>query len=65
MVEFGERVRALAVTAGGLSNDPESSHFNDQGERYARGELREVYFYPEDLEGHVEERYRPGERGWN
>ncbi len=52
-VEFGPRVRARAVTAGGLSSDPASPHFNDQAQRYAAGDLRPVYFYPEDLTGHV------------
>ena len=61
VVEFGDRVRARAVTAGGESGDPRSPHFNDQAERYATGNLREVYFYPDQLEDHVERRYRPGE----
>ncbi len=47
VVEFGERVRALAVSAGGESGDPRSPHFNDQAERYATGNLREVLFYPD------------------
>jgi len=61
VVEFGERVRARAVTAGGESGDPKSKHFDDQAQRYASGDLREVYFYPDQLTGHVERRYRPGE----
>jgi acyl-homoserine-lactone acylase len=61
VVEFGPKVRALAVSAGGESGDPASPHFNDQAQRYADGNLREVYFYPEQLEGHTERRYRPGE----
>ncbi|HEV2865869.1 MAG TPA: penicillin acylase family protein [Allosphingosinicella sp.] len=61
VVEFGPRVRALAVTAGGESGDPRSPHFNDQAERYATGNLREVYFYPDQLAGHTERTYRPGE----
>ncbi|SCF05441.1 acyl-homoserine-lactone acylase [Micromonospora coriariae] len=60
VVEFGPRLRAWAVTAGGASGHPDSPHFNDQAERYASGNLRPVYFYPEDLKGHVERRYRPG-----
>jgi acyl-homoserine-lactone acylase len=60
VVEFGPKVRALAVTAGGESGDPKSPHFNDQAERYATGNLRPVYFYPEDLKGHTERVYRPG-----
>jgi acyl-homoserine-lactone acylase len=61
VVEFGDRVRARAVTAGGESGDPASPHFNDQAERYASGDLREVYFHPDQLVGHVERTYRPGE----
>jgi acyl-homoserine-lactone acylase len=60
VVEFGDRVRARAVTAGGESGDPASKHFNDQAGRYASGNLREVYFYPDQLAGHVERRYHPG-----
>ncbi|MCC7126368.1 MAG: penicillin acylase family protein [Acidobacteria bacterium] len=59
-VEFGDRVRAKAVTAGGLNSQPSSKHFNDQSERYASGNLRDVYFYREDLNGHIEREYRPG-----
>ena len=60
VVEFGDRVRARAVTAGGESGDPASKHFNDQAARYASGDLRDVYFYPDQLIGHTERRYRPG-----
>ncbi|WP_309644029.1 penicillin acylase family protein [Phenylobacterium sp.] len=60
-VEFGPKVKAFAVTAGGESGDPKSRHFNDQALRYSQGALREVYFYPEQLQGKVERTYRPGE----
>ena len=60
VVEFGPKVRAVAVTAGGESGHPQSKHFNDEAERYAGGNLREVYFYPEQLEGHTERTYHPG-----
>lgn len=61
VVEFGPRVRAWAVTAGGVSGHPDSPHFADQVERYASGDLRRVYFYPDELRGHAERRYRPGD----
>ncbi len=61
VVEFGDTVRARAVTAGGESGDPKSRHFNDEAERYATGNLREVYFYPSQLKGHTEKTYHPGE----
>jgi acyl-homoserine-lactone acylase len=59
VVEFGPRVRALAVSPGGESGDASSPHFRDQAARYAAGDLREVYFYPDQLAGHVVSRYRP------
>jgi acyl-homoserine-lactone acylase len=60
VVEFGNKVRARAVTAGGESGHPESRHFDDQVERYRTGNLREVYFYPDQLKGHTEREYHPG-----
>jgi len=60
VVEFGDSVRARAVTAGGESGNPASPHFNDQAGRYSKGDLREVYFYPSQLKGHVEREYHPG-----
>ena len=61
VVEFGDKVRALAVTAGGESGSAPSKHFNDQAGRYAAGDLREVYFYPDQWKAHQERQYRPGE----
>ncbi len=60
IVEFGDSVRARAVTAGGESGDPSSKHFTDQAERYATGNLRPVYFYRNQLKGHTEREYHPG-----
>jgi len=59
-VEFGTRVRAIAIMAGGESGNPASPHFNDQAQRFANGALRPVYFYPDELSSHVKRRYRPG-----
>jgi acyl-homoserine lactone acylase PvdQ len=59
VVEFGDKVRARAVTAGGLNSVPGSKHFNDQATRYAAGNLREVYFYRGQLKGHTEKEYHP------
>jgi acyl-homoserine-lactone acylase len=60
VVEFGEKVRARAVTAGGESGNPGSPHFNDEAGRYSTGDLREVYFYRAQLKGHTEREYHPG-----
>ncbi len=59
LVEFGPRVRALAVTIGGESGHPASPHFDDQALRYAAGDLRPVYFYPDERVGHTERTYHP------
>jgi acyl-homoserine-lactone acylase len=60
VVEFGDKVRARAVTAGGESGHPTSPHFDDEAERYSTGNLREVYFYRSQLQGHTERQYHPG-----
>jgi acyl-homoserine-lactone acylase len=60
VVEFGDKVRARAVATGGESGHPQSQHFTDQVDRYATGNLRDVYFYPEQLKGHTERTYHPG-----
>jgi acyl-homoserine-lactone acylase len=60
VVEFGPTVRAKAVTAGGESGHPSSPHFNDEAQRYAGGNLRDVYFYRSQLAGHTEREYHPG-----
>jgi acyl-homoserine-lactone acylase len=59
VVEFGSKVRALAIRTGGASGDPTSKHFVDQAQRYADGNLRPVYFYDADISAHAERRYHP------
>jgi len=61
VVEFGDKVRARAITAGGESGHPDSPHFNDEAERYTTGNFRTVYFWPEQREGHIERVYQPGQ----
>lgn len=60
-VEFGDKVTAKALMAGGLSNDPASPHFFDQGEMYGVGEFRDVHYYREDVDANMERQYHPGE----
>ncbi|WP_295633146.1 penicillin acylase family protein [Novosphingobium sp.] len=61
VIEFGPRVEAWAITAGGESGDPASPHFADQAQRFVSGQLRKVYFWPDELAGHVERKYYPGD----
>ena len=37
------------------------SYFNVEAVRYATGNLREVYFYRDQLKGHTERTYHPGQ----
>lgn len=60
-VEFGPRVRAKSILAGGQSSDPRSPHFADQAEMYSRGEFKDVLYYKEDIEKDLERKYHPGE----
>lgn len=61
VVEFGEKVTAKAITAGGQSGDPQSPHFNDQAELYSQGKLRPVHYYLEDVKKAAKSSYYPGE----
>lgn len=59
-VEFGKKVKAKSLLAGGESGDPASKHFTDQAEMYTKGQFKEVLFYKEDVLKHVEKNYHPG-----
>jgi acyl-homoserine lactone acylase PvdQ len=61
VVEFGKRLKAKAIIAGGQSFDPASKHFTDQASLYAEGKFRDVLFYKEDVLKGTERRYNPGE----
>jgi acyl-homoserine-lactone acylase len=60
-VEFGKRIKAKSLLAGGESGDVNSKHFFDQGLMYSKGQFKDVLFYKEDVLKHVERRYQPGE----
>lgn len=59
-VEFGEKVKAKSIMAGGQSGDPTSPHFNDQIERYSEVRFKEVPFYKEDVLKRAKSTYNPG-----
>jgi len=62
VVEFGDKVRAKSILAGGQSGDPGSPHFNDQAQHYADVRFKEVAFYKEDVLQRAKKTYRPGEK---
>jgi acyl-homoserine lactone acylase PvdQ len=59
-VEFGKKIKAKALLAGGESGNVNSPHFFDQGKAYSKGIFRDVWFYKEVVK-HIERTYRPGE----
>ncbi|MEX0706595.1 MAG: acylase [Woeseia sp.] len=61
VVEFGDKVRAKSLLAGGQSNDPSSPHFDDQAEMYVNAEFKDVAYYRDDVERRAERTYKPGQ----
>lgn len=62
VVEFGDKVKAKSMLAGGQSGDPDSPHFDDQAQRYADCEFKDVAYYREDVEKRAKRTYHPGEK---
>jgi acyl-homoserine-lactone acylase len=62
VVEFGEKVKAKTLLAGGESGDPKSPHFYDQAQRYVDRQFKDVAFYREEVEQRAKRSYKPGER---
>ena len=60
-VEFGKKIKAKSLLAGGESGNPSSPHFTDQLEMYSQGKFKDVLFYKEDVLKHAEKSYHPGE----
>jgi len=61
VVEFGRKIKARAVMAGGQSGDPASPHFGDQAERYRTRDFREVPLTAAALKARAVRVYRPVE----
>jgi acyl-homoserine lactone acylase PvdQ len=61
VVEFGDRVKAKTMLAGGQSGDPSSPHFDDQAQRYADVEFKDAAYYREDVDARAVRSYHPGD----
>lgn len=61
VVSFGPRIEAKSILAGGESGNPTSPHFQDQAEMYSKAQFKQVLFYPEDVNAHLQRRYHPGQ----
>ena len=53
VIEFGDKVRAKALLSYGNSTQAGSPHFGDQLQLFSKNELRDVYFYREDVLPHA------------
>ena len=61
VVEFGKKIKAKSLLAGGNSGDIKSKHFNDQLTMYCIGQFKDVLFYKEDVLKYKEKEYHPGQ----
>ena len=61
VVEFGEKVKAKSLLAGGQSGDPTSPYFDDQALPYAKRQFKDVAYYREDVEKRAVRKYHPGQ----
>jgi len=62
VVEFGDKVKAKSLLAGGQSGDSDSPHFYDQAVMYATAQFKDVPYYKDEVEARARERYAPGQR---
>ncbi|WP_420603915.1 acylase [Flagellimonas sp.] len=60
-VEFGDKVKAKTILAGGQSGNPDSPHFEDQIQMYADIQWKDAAFYKEDVLKRAVRTYKPGE----
>jgi penicillin amidase/acyl-homoserine-lactone acylase len=54
-------VRSRSISNYGASNRPESPHYADQAPLFVKRELKPAWRSEEELRGHVEREYHPGE----
>jgi len=62
VVEFGSKVSAKTILAGGQSGNPKSPHFDDQALPYAKAKFKEAAYYKEDVLKRARISYKPGLR---
>jgi len=58
-VEFGPKIKAYSLLAGGENGNPTSPHFFDQGQMYSDGKFKDIYFYKSDVLEHAVTLYHP------
>ncbi len=60
-VEFGDKIKARSLLAGGNTGDPASPYFETQALMYSKGRFKDVAFYREDVIKNKVKEYHPGE----
>ncbi|TAD85693.1 MAG: penicillin acylase family protein [Bacteroidetes bacterium] len=60
-VEFGKRIKAQSLLAGGNSGNPASPYFSNQQAMYTQGQFKPVLFYKADVLKQAVRQYRPGQ----
>jgi acyl-homoserine-lactone acylase len=60
-VEFGKKIKAKSLLAGGNSGNSASPHFTNQLAMYTKGKFKAVLFYKDEVLQHAEKNYHPGE----
>jgi len=61
VVEFGNKVKAKSLLAGGNSGNPKNKFFSSEALPYTKGQFKEVHYYKKDVLAHKESAYHPGE----
>ena len=61
VVDFGPQVEARSILVFGENSDPNSKHYFDQSQLYAKQEFKPAYFSLADIKAHAERTYHPGE----
>ena len=61
-VEFGDKVKAKTILAGGQSGNPNSPHFDDQTQMYINMKFKDAAYYKDDVLKIAQSRYHPGKQ---
>ncbi len=60
VVEFGKKLKAKSLLAGGQSSTVTSDNFKNQIEMYANANFKDVAFYKKDVQNRSKKTYKPG-----